>query len=213
MLAQAPPGVGVLVVLIAALIAGLAPQGLLHPDHADGWPWRPGIGLSALAAAAGLAAFGASLALGRPQVAAPLGVVAAGLAAMLVVDARRLLIPDVHVLLLLSLAIAWPEPMTWPQVALGAVVGGGLLYAVRFFFHRLRGVEGLGLGDVKLMAAIGALAGPERVLWIIVAGAVLGAAWLLVARRRGQGGAGMAPFGAAVALPAFVFIALDRLAA
>jgi leader peptidase (prepilin peptidase)/N-methyltransferase len=212
MLTQAPWGVGAAVVLIAALIAGLVPQRLVHPDHGPGWPWRPGLWLSAVAATAGLAAFGVCLALGRPQVAAPLGVVAAGLAAMLLVDLRRLLIPDIHVILLLALAVAWPEPMTWAQVALGALLGGGLLYAVRFVFRRLRGVEGLGLGDVKLMAAIGALAGPERTLWIIVAGAVLGAGWLLIAHRRGGSDEPLAPFGAMVAVPAFIFIALDRLA-
>ena len=212
MLSQAPMGVGAAVVLIAALIAGLVPQRLLHPDSRPGWPWRPELWLSLIAAVAGLAAFGACVALARPQVAAPLGIVAACLAAMLVADLRHLLIPDVHVLLLLALAIAWPEPMNLIEVAVGALIGGGLLYAVRFFFRRLRGIEGLGLGDVKLMAAIGALAGPERTLWIIVTGAAIGVLWLLARRRRGLVDAGLAPFGAAVAVPAFVFIALDRIA-
>jgi len=42
---------------------------------------------------------------------------------------------------------------------LGAVVGGGFLWLVGAVWKRLRGVEAMGLGDVKMMAAVGALLG------------------------------------------------------
>ena len=42
---------------------------------------------------------------------------------------------------------------------LGALVGGGFLWIVGELWKRLRGVEAMGLGDVKMMAAVGALLG------------------------------------------------------
>jgi len=39
---------------------------------------------------------------------------------------------------------------------LGALVGGGFVVAVALLYRRLRGREGIGLGDAKLMAAAGA---------------------------------------------------------
>jgi leader peptidase (prepilin peptidase)/N-methyltransferase len=57
------------------------------------------------------------------------------------------------------------------------------------------------------MAALGALAGPERVLWIVLAGAAIGVVWALRPRRDG---APLAPFGACAAIPAFAVIALGR---
>jgi leader peptidase (prepilin peptidase)/N-methyltransferase len=45
------------------------------------------------------------------------------------------------------------------QSLIGAAVGAGLFWLLRFVHMRLRGIEGLGLGDVKLMAMIGALTG------------------------------------------------------
>lgn len=65
------------------------------------------------------------------------------------------------------------------------------------------------------MAALGALTGPERVLWIIVAGAVLGLAWGLIRSRRREGGqageteaAVVVPLAAASALPALAVLLL-----
>ena len=56
------------------------------------------------------------------------------------------------------------------------------------------------------MGALGALAGPQLVLWIVVLGALAGMALALV--RRAAIGAGMIPFGAAAAGPA---LRADRL--
>ena len=72
------------------------------------------------------------------------------------------------------------------EALLGAVFGAGLLLAVRAGYHAVRGVEGLGLGDVKMIGMIGALEGPAGVLVTLlfasVAGSVAGGA-VAVARR------------------------------
>lgn len=57
---------------------------------------------------------------------------------------------------------------------LGAVVGGGTLWLVREVYYRLRHVEGMGLGDVKMMLMVGAFLGWQLTLLTIFIGSLLG---------------------------------------
>ncbi len=57
---------------------------------------------------------------------------------------------------------------------LGALVGGSLLWVVGEVYLRLRGVEGMGLGDVKMMAMVGAFLGAPLALLTIMIGSLLG---------------------------------------
>jgi leader peptidase (prepilin peptidase) / N-methyltransferase len=57
---------------------------------------------------------------------------------------------------------------------LGIVFGGGLLWAVAEAYLRLRGVEGMGFGDVKMMAMVGAFLGAPLALLTIMIGSLLG---------------------------------------
>src|SRR6185503_11798028 len=57
---------------------------------------------------------------------------------------------------------------------LGAVVGGGSLWLVREGYYRLRHVEGMGLGDVKMMLMVGAFLGWQLTLLTIFIGSLLG---------------------------------------
>jgi len=56
----------------------------------------------------------------------------------------------------------------------GAIFGGGLLWAVREAFFLIRGIEGLGFGDVKMMAMVGAFLGVPLTLLTILLGSVVG---------------------------------------
>ena len=58
--------------------------------------------------------------------------------------------------------------------ALGAIAGSGLLWLVAEGYFRLRGREGMGLGDVKMMAAVGAFLGLKRTMMTVLAGSLLG---------------------------------------
>lgn len=60
------------------------------------------------------------------------------------------------------------------ESALGIIVGGGLPYLVWWFYIVVRKREGLGLGDIKLLAALGALFGYECALVTIFIGSVIG---------------------------------------
>jgi leader peptidase (prepilin peptidase)/N-methyltransferase len=57
----------------------------------------------------------------------------------------------------------------------GAVVGGGFLLAVALAYKLVRRIEGMGLGDVKMMAMVGAALGWQAVLEVMLVGSVVGA--------------------------------------
>jgi leader peptidase (prepilin peptidase)/N-methyltransferase len=71
----------------------------------------------------------------------------------------------------------FPPPVPVLSVAdslLGALAGGGLLWIVAEGYFRLRVREGMGLGDVKMMAMVGAFEGLEGALLAILIGSLLG---------------------------------------
>jgi leader peptidase (prepilin peptidase)/N-methyltransferase len=68
-----------------------------------------------------------------------------------------------------------PQPaLSFADAAFGALAGSGLLWIVAEGYFRIRGREGMGLGDVKMMAAVGAFLGLKRTLMTVLAGSLLG---------------------------------------
>ena len=76
---------------------------------------------------------------------------------------------------------------------LGAIVGASFIYGAGAIYLRARGVEGMGFGDVKLMAMIGAFLGAKLTIFTLfsasIAGSVFGvstvlAVWIKRTRRR-----------------------------
>lgn len=118
-------------------------------------------------------------------------------------DALHLWLPD---------ALTWPllfaglgatallDPSALPDHALAAALGYGLLRAVALVFVRLRGREGLGAGDAKLLAAIGAWGGVGVLgpAILLAAGLGLGMAAVLALRGRAMAEVEL-PFGAFLA--------------
>jgi leader peptidase (prepilin peptidase)/N-methyltransferase len=80
---------------------------------------------------------------------------------------------------------------------LGALVGGGFLWFIGEAWKRLRGVEAMGLGDVKMMFAVGALLGWRLTLLSIFLGAFSGAiiGVLVVSRQEKKDMQAQIPFG------------------
>jgi leader peptidase (prepilin peptidase) / N-methyltransferase len=60
---------------------------------------------------------------------------------------------------------------------MGAAIGSGFLYAVAWIYLKLRKVDGMGLGDVKLMAMAGAFLGPALTLFVLCTASLLGGAY------------------------------------
>jgi len=67
-----------------------------------------------------------------------------------------------------------PRVIALTASLLGAIVGGGLLWGVAEAYLRLRGIEGMGFGDVKMMAMVGAFLGAPLALLTIMLGSLLG---------------------------------------
>jgi leader peptidase (prepilin peptidase)/N-methyltransferase len=104
-------------------------------------------------------------------------------------------------------------PAGWPLWAvsltgavLGALAGGGSLWLMGWLWERLRGVEAMGLGDVKMMFAVGAYLGWRlAILTIFIgvfAGSIIGVAIMIGKRERNL--QMMLPFGIFLGIGALV---------
>ena len=94
----------------------------------------------------------------------------------------------------------------WIDSAIGIVVGGGMLFAIAEVYYRVRKEEGLGMGDVKMLAMIGAFLGWRLTLLTLMfaslSGTIVGLA--LIVSKRGS---------LKYALPFGTFLALGAAAA
>ena len=114
---------------------------------------------------------------------------------------NRITIPGIIVGFMLSF---FAEP-GWVSSLIGIIVGGGTLLAVSEVYYRVRHEEGLGMGDVKMLAMIGAFLGwKQALLTLILAsflGSIVGVA-ILVAKKESLKYA--LPFGTFLAAAALV---------
>jgi leader peptidase (prepilin peptidase) / N-methyltransferase len=93
-----------------------------------------------------------------------------------------------------------PELPVWSVsligAAIGALVGGGSLWLMGFLWEKLRGVEAMGLGDVKMMFMVGAYLGWRLAVLTIFFGVFTGSvAGIAVMAKRGRDMQMMLPFG------------------
>lgn len=109
-----------------------------------------------------------------------------------VIDLDEGIIPDVISLpgILVGLAASALVPGgvgLWDSFA-GACLGGGLLWAVAALYQRAAGIEGLGLGDVKLLAMIGAFLGWQSIPAVLLVASLTGSigGLALIVSRRGR---------------------------
>jgi len=136
---------------------------------------------------AALEFFGAGLA------AVSAAILSALLLALAAIDFEHYLLPDALTLPGIAVGVALRAALARPDWleglasgVTGALIGAGLLFLVAETWLWLRGEEGMGLGDAKLLGMIGAFLGWTGVLVTFAAGCALGAftGLLLVAARR-----------------------------
>ncbi|MBN8829313.1 MAG: prepilin peptidase [Sphingomonadales bacterium] len=132
------------------------------------------------------------------------------LQALAVLDARHFWLPDKLTLPLAALGLTlgdWVLPAPFPDRLIGAALGYGGLFVIAILYRRLRGREGLGLGDAKLLGAIGAWTGWQLLPLVLLCASLAGLAWALLLKLRGHdvGRTTRLPFGTllcAAVLPA-----------
>jgi leader peptidase (prepilin peptidase)/N-methyltransferase len=155
--------------------------------------------------------------------AAATAVLAFAMALITLSDLRHFRVPDVVSLPAIAVGVLanilvfhggdWKAGLS--ESAIGAVLAGGSFFALRAAYYRFRGVEGLGLGDVKLAAVAGAWLGFEPLPMLVLAAAIAALAAVLLRAIIRPGlridGALPIPFGSFLA-PAILFFWLWRLA-
>jgi len=111
-----------------------------------------------------------------------------GLLALALIDRRHFLLPDALTLPLLAAGLgvtALLDPPSLPAHAIGAAAGYLAFAGIAALYRRVRGRDGLGLGDAKLLAAGGAWLGWSALPGVVLVAALLGILEVLVARLAG----------------------------
>ncbi|MFC1836266.1 prepilin peptidase [Thermodesulfobacteriota bacterium] len=136
----------------------------------------------------------------------------AAMIAVTYIDLDHMIIPDVITLNLmpvgLSAAIVGLVPdVSWKSSLLGLFVGGALLYVPAVLYEKLRGIEGLGGGDIKLLAMMGAFIGLPGVFFVFMvsslAGSLVGVISMAVQK---AGSTTEIPFGPHLAFAAILYV-------
>lgn len=155
------------------------------------------------------AIIGAAALWARPDAAGLLGAALGwALLTLAVLDAEHFWLPDAITLPLLgaglALGIGFDPPLL--DRLIGAAAGFGILAAIAVVYRRLRGRQGLGGGDPKLLGAVGAWLGWQALPFVLTLGALLGLVAVAVAALRGHAvhASTRLPFGAPLAAAAWV---------
>lgn len=124
----------------------------------------------------------------------------AALVALSVIDLRRQVLPDALTFPLLAfgvfVAMTYESEDVVADRLLAACLGWLGFAMLSAWYRRRRGVEGLGAGDARLLAAAGAWVGPLGLPWVVLLAALSGiAAVAVVHRRQGWESGRRLPFG------------------
>jgi leader peptidase (prepilin peptidase) / N-methyltransferase len=123
------------------------------------------------------------------------------------IDLDHHILPNVITLpgIVAGFALSLVGPPGWRSSLIGIVLGGGIPFAIAWTYEKVRGHEGLGMGDVKMLAMIGAFLGwPLMLLSLVLAsftGSIVGAGFIAAGK------------GARYALPFGTFLAVGALTA
>jgi len=106
------------------------------------------------------------------------------------IDIDHRIIPDELSLggLAAAILLSFLPGGNWKEALAGAALGGGVLYVTAAAYRRATGVEGLGGGDIKLLAMVGAFLGWKGALFTMFFGSLLGVAGGVIAMRKSQDG-------------------------
>ena len=96
--------------------------------------------------------------------------------------------------------------MTVKDALLGILLGGGFFYIAGLLYYMIRKKDGMGGGDIKLLAMIGAATGVKGVLFTVVAGSFLGIFSGVIAMIRNKDSQSEIPFGPWLSIGSIIYI-------
>ena len=137
----------------------------------------------------------------------------ATLIALFAIDLEHRLLPNAITLpgIAVGFLFSFVTDPGWRSSLIGIAIGGGLPYAVAEIYFRIRHLEGVGMGDVKMLAMIGAFLGwPGAIVTLMlasIAGSLAGLAMIVL--RRGTLQYAL-PFGTFLAAGAVLYELLSR---
>jgi len=138
----------------------------------------------------------------------------AALLVIIWIDIYLQIIPDVISLpgIILGFIFACISPtLSWQSSLIGILTGGGILYAIALFYFLWRKVDGMGGGDIKLLAMIGAFLGWQALPFVIFASSLSGTVvGLLAMIKQKKGGQTRIPFGPFLSIAALLYLFFEQ---
>ena len=134
----------------------------------------------------------------------------AALLVVIVIDIYHKIIPDSISLpgIVIGFAFSFINPViTWQESGIGLLIGGGVLYAVAAGYYLFTKREGMGGGDIKLLAMIGAFLGWQSLPFVVFGSSILGALVGIGAMvKQKKGGKTMIPYGPFLSIAALLYM-------
>jgi leader peptidase (prepilin peptidase)/N-methyltransferase len=134
----------------------------------------------------------------------------AALLAVIFIDVQHQIIPDVISLpgIVIGFALSFVNPLvTWQDAGLGIFFGGGSFYLVALVYYLLTKREGMGGGDIKLLAMIGAFLGWQSLPFVVFGSSLLGTVVGVGAMiKQRKGGKTVIPYGPFLAGAAMLYL-------
>lgn len=129
------------------------------------------------------------------------------------IDLDHMILPDKFTLPGIAIGLIGaalnPEREFLPAVY-GVILGGGFLWSIAYIYFALRNREGMGGGDIKLLAWIGAVLGWHSIPIVILLSSIIGSLVGLIIAARTKDGMSLAiPFGPYLAGAALVYLLCD----
>ncbi len=131
------------------------------------------------------------------------------------IDWDHQIIPDILTLPgipIFFLAAVFIVKIPWTEVLLGLLIGGGVLFIIAFVYELITKREGMGGGDIKLLAMIGGFLGWKSLIFILLfsslSGAVIGVAAMIIKKQDTKYAIPFGPFLSAAAV-AYIFWGAD----
>lgn len=133
-----------------------------------------------------------------------------------IIDIDKMILPDFFTLsgVIFGLLGGFFNPeRSFIDSLIGCFAGGGILLFIAFVYYFLRRKEGMGGGDIKMMAWIGAVLGWESLFFVLLVSCFLGTFFglTIILQSNKKSFQMVFPFGPALALSALIYIFLKEL--